>query len=260
MKDNLLETSSKDGVWTVRMNRPEARNAISYDLMRQLTETALRLQDEAGVRAVILTGAGNHFCAGVDLKEPKRHHAGSLGLAERRALSAAGGRLSRAWEEIPAMTVCAIEGHCIGGGAALAVATDFRVIGESAWFWLPEIAIGIPLGWGAVPRLVSLLGPARAKRFIILCDKIGGQEAVDFGLAEYLVPDGEAYNSAVGLAQRIAGLPETSVRMSKETINAIANAFAPLASHMVADQHALAAASDEAVAARERFAARRKTR
>ena len=70
---------------------------------------------------------------------------------------------------------------------------DFRVIGASAWFWLPEIAIGIPLGWGALPRLVRLLGPARAKRFIILCDRFKGREAVDFGLAEYLVADGQAY-------------------------------------------------------------------
>jgi enoyl-CoA hydratase len=260
MRGKQLASSAKDGIWTVRLNRPEARNAISYDLMQQLTDTALRLRDEPGVRAVILTGAGDHFCAGVDLKEPRRHHAGKLGLAERRALSAAGGRLSRAWEEIPAMTICAIEGHCIGGGAALAVATDFRVIGASAYFWLPEIAIGIPLGWGAVPRLVNLLGPAKAKRFIILCDKIGGQEAVDFGLADYLVPDGKTYASAVELAHRIAGLPETSVRMSKETINATANALNHLASHMAADQHALAAASDEAVAARERFAARKKAK
>jgi enoyl-CoA hydratase len=259
MNDNLLETSARDGVWTVRLNRPEARNAISYDLMRQLTDTALRLQEEPGVRAVVLTGTGDQFCAGVDLKEPKRHHAGKLGLAERRALSAAGGRLARAWEEIPAMTICAIEGHCIGGGAALAVATDFRVIGRSAYFWLPEIAIGIPLGWGAVPRLVALLGPAKAKRAVILCDKIGGQEAVDFGLADYVVADGGAYAFAVELAKRIAELPETSVKMSKETINAAAHALNHLGAHMVADQHALAAASDEAVAARERFAARKKT-
>ena len=223
-----------------------------------MTQTAERLRDEAGVRAVILTAAGEHFSAGMDLKDLKRWDTDKQSLVERRALASTGERMCQAWENIPALTLCAIEGHCIGGGAALAVATDLRVIGASAWFWLPEIAIGIPLGWGALPRLVRLLGPAKAKRFIILCDRFAGREAVDFGLAEYLVADGQAYAEALNLAARIAALPEIPVKMSKEAVNATANALNHLASCMVSDQVALAAASEEAVAARAKFAARKK--
>ena len=249
----LLDIQAKGGVWSVRLNRPQTRNAFSLELIRSLTQTAEQLRDEPGVRAVILCAAGPHFSAGMDLAEVQKSDASKLSLAERRKLAALGERMCQAWEDIPAMTIAAIEGHCIGGGAALAAALDWRVIGSSAWFWLPEIALGLPLGWGALPRLVGLLGPARAKRFIILGERLQGQQALDFGLAEYLVADGQAEAEALKLAQRVVELPEVAVAMSKQAVNASANALNHLASHMVSDQLALALASEEALAARARF-------
>ena len=249
----LLDIQAKGGVWSVRLNRPQTRNAFSLELIRSLTQTAEQLRDEPGVRAVVLCAAGPHFSAGMDLAEVQRSDASKLSLAERRTLAALGERMCQAWEDIPAMTIGAIEGHCIGGGAALAAALDWRVIGSSAWFWLPEIALGLPLGWGALPRLVGLLGPARAKRFIILGERLQGQQALDFGLAEYLVAEGQAEVEALKLAQRVVELPEVAVAMSKQAVNASANALNHLASHMVSDQLALALASEEALAARARF-------
>ena len=250
----LLEIQASGGVWSVCLNRPQTRNAFSLELMQSLTTTAQHLRDEPGVRAVILCAAGPHFSAGMDLAEVQKSDASKLSLAERRTLAALGERMCQAWEEIPAITIAAIEGHCIGGGAALAAALDWRVIGSSAWFWLPEVALGIPLGWGALPRLVGLLGPAKAKRFIILGERLQGQQALDFGLAEYLVPDSQAEAEALKLAQRVVDLPEVAVTMSKQAVNASANALNHLASHMVSDQLALVLASEEAIAARARFA------
>ncbi|TSA11531.1 MAG: enoyl-CoA hydratase/isomerase family protein [Comamonadaceae bacterium] len=255
---DLIEIQASGGVWSVRLNRPQTRNAFSLELMRSLTKTAQQLRDEPGVRAVILCAAGPHFSAGMDLAEVQKSDAIKLSLAERRTLAALGERMCQAWQDLPAMTIGAIEGHCIGGGAALAAALDWRVIGSSAWFWLPEIALGLPLGWGALPRLVSLLGPARAKRFIILGERLQGQQALDFGLAEYLVPDGQAEAEALKLAQRVVDLPEVAVTMSKQAVNASANALSHLASHMVSDQLALALASEEALAARARFASNKR--
>ena len=249
----LLDIQAKGGVWSVRLNRPQTRNAFSLELIRSLTQTAEQLRDEPGVRAVVLCAAGPHFSAGMDLAEVQKSDASKLSLAERRTLAALGERMCQAWEDIPAMTIGAIEGHCIGGGAALAAALDWRVIGSSAWFWLPEIALGLPLGWGSLPRLVGLLGPARAKRFIILGERLQGQQALDFGLAEYLVADGQAEVEALKLAQRVVELPEVAVAMSKQAVNASANALNHLASHMVSDQLALALASEESLAARARF-------
>ncbi len=256
----ILQVSNRNGIWTVRINRPEVRNVMSIELMTRLTDAARKLQEQPGVRAVILAASGPNFTAGADLKDPQRWNLDKAGIAEQRALPYIGERMCQAWEDIPAMTICAVEGHCIGGGTALAVCTDFRVIAASGYFRLPEIALGIPLSWGALPRLVRLLGPAKAKRAIILCDKLGGQDAVDFGLADYLAADGQAYAEARLLATRIAELPDTAVKMSKEAINVTSNALNRVASFMARDQLALAARSDEAVAARTKFAVRKKPR
>ena len=256
----IVQTSNDNGIWTVRINRPEVRNVLSIELMRQLTEAARRLHDEPGVRAVILAASGPNFTAGADLKDPRRWELDKAGLAERRALPQIGERMCQEWEDVPAVTICAVEGYCIGGGTALAASLDFRVIARTAYFQLPEIAIGLPLSWGALPRLVRLLGPAGARKAVILCDKFTGPEAVAAGLADYLAEPGQAYAEAQALARRVAELPDTAVKMSKEAINVTANALNRLASYMARDQLALAAHSDEAVEARRRFAAKKKPR
>jgi enoyl-CoA hydratase/carnithine racemase len=256
----MVQVGNDDGIWTVRINRPEVRNVFSTELMRELTEVARRLQDEPGARAVVLAASGPNFTAGADLKDPRRWELDQAGLAARRSLPQIGERMCQAWEDIPAVTIAAVEGYCIGGGTALAVSLDFRVIARPAYFQLPEIAIGLPLSWGAVPRLVRLLGPAGARRAVILCDKFPGPEAVEAGLADVLAEAGKAYDEALVLARRVAALPDTAVKMSKEAINVTANALNRLASYMARDQLALAAHSEEAVEARKRFAAKKKPR
>ena len=256
----ILQVTHEDGVCTVRIHRPEVRNVFSIELMRALTDAARRLQDDPGVRAVILAASGPNFTAGADLKDPRRWALDGAGLEARRALPQIGERMCQAWEDIPAVTVCAIEGHCIGGGTALALSLDFRVMARDAWLQLPEVAIGLPLSWGAVPRVIRLAGPAVARRAVILCDKFTGPAAVSAGLADYLAENGAAEADARALAQRVAELPDSAVKMSKEAINVTTNALNRLASFMARDQLALAAHSDEAVAARARFAAKRKPR
>ena len=209
---------------------------------------------------MILCASGDHFTAGADLKDARRWDMASLSLAERRAIPLIGERMCQAWEDIPALTVTAIEGHCVGGGVALAVSTDFRVIGRSGYFRLPEVDLGIPLSWGALPRLVNILGAAKAKRFIMLCETFAGAEALDCGLADYLVPDGQACAKALELAQRVVDLPDVATKMSKEAINVTANALNRVASFMARDQLALAAQSTEATEARARFANKGRSR
>jgi enoyl-CoA hydratase len=152
------------------------------------------------------------------------------------------------------MTIAAIEGHCVGGGAALAITTDFRVVGASGYLWFPEVSIGLPLSWGAVPRLIRLLGPVKAKQVVILCEKLAGAKAVEFGIADYVAPDGQSYEQALQLAARIASLPDVAVKMTKEAINVTSNALNRLGSFMGRDQVALTSHSAEAVAARAKFA------
>lgn len=253
-----LKLEIRNAIATVTLNRPEARNAMSAQLMREMIACAGRISAKRDVDVVIVRGAGKAFSAGADLKDSKRWGNAQRPLDEQREIAALGYRMARAWEEVPQITIGAIEGYAIGGGLALAVALDWRVLAEDAFVSLPEIALGIPLTWGTLPRLVNLVGPARAKRLTILCERIPAPDALSLGLVDWLAPKGKALKTANAVAAQVLALPRNSVRMSKESINAYAGIGAHAASHMAHDQVQLAAASAEARAAREAFASRRK--
>jgi enoyl-CoA hydratase len=253
-----LKLEIKGAVATVELHRPESRNAMSAELMREMIACAGRLAAKRDVDVVIVRGSGKCFSAGADLKDASRWGNGQRPLDEQREIAALGYRMARAWEEIPQITVAAIEGYAIGGGLALAAALDWRVVAEDAFVSLPEIALGIPLTWGTLPRLVNLVGPARAKRLSILCERIQAADALAMGLADYVAPPGKALATARAVAKQLLALPRNSVRMTKESINAYAGIGAHAASHMAHDQVQLASASAEARAAREAFAAKRR--
>ena len=251
-----LKLEIKGAVATVTLNRPEARNAMSAALMREMIACAGRLAAKRGVDVVIVRGSGKCFSAGADLKDASRW-ASTRPLHEQREIAALGYRMARAWEEVPQITIAAIEGYAIGGGLALVAALDWRVIAEDAFVSLPEIALGIPLTWGTLPRLVNLVGPARAKRLSILCERMPAADALAIGLADYVAPPGKALSKAKEVAKQVLALPRNSVRMTKESVNAYASIGAHAASHMAHDQVQLASASKEARTAREKFLLRK---
>ncbi|HEY6967412.1 MAG TPA: enoyl-CoA hydratase/isomerase family protein [Burkholderiales bacterium] len=253
-----LKLEAKGAVATVTLNRPEARNAMSAQLMREMIACAGRLGARRDLDVVIVRGAGKWFSAGADLRDASRWGNGELPFDQQREIASLGFRMARAWEELPQITIAAIEGYAIGGGLALAAALDWRVIASDAFVSLPEIALGIPLTWGTLPRLVNLVGPARAKRLAILCERVAAAEAQTMALVDCVAPPGKALAAARAVAKQVLALPRNSVRMTKESVNAYASIGAHAASHMAHDQVQLAAASAEARAARAAFAARRK--
>ena len=250
MTDALLTLDCADRLAVVRLNRPAVRNALSQALMQELTRCAHELAERTDVDVVILTGDSTCFTAGADLKDARAWADTSLPLVTRRHLAGLGYRLCKAWEELPQVSIVAIEGYAVGGGLALAAACDWRVMADDAFVSLPEIALGIPLTWGTLPRLTALVAPARAKRLTILCERIGAAEALAMGLVDHVAPKGQALDAARDLARRTLAMPAAAVRMSKETINAVSTAFSHASSHMAHDQIMLAAASDESEAAR----------
>lgn len=255
-----LKLTVRDGLAVLTLNRPEARNAMSAELMREMIACAGELAAHPDLDVVIVQGAGGHFCAGADLKDASRWGNGDLPLDRQREIAALGYRMARAWEELPQITIAAIEGYALGGGLALAAALDWRVLARDAFVALPEIALGIPLTWGTLPRLVNLLGPARAKRLTILCERIPAAQALDLGLADWVAAPGKALAKAREIAAQVRAHPRNSVRMSKESIQAYASIGAHAASHMAHDQVQLASASAEAKAARAAFARRRQAK
>jgi enoyl-CoA hydratase len=241
----------------VTLDRPARRNAFSAELMREMIAAAAELAARRDVDAVVVSGSGGVFSAGADLKDATRW-AGGAPLLEQRETSGLGGRMARAWEELPQVTIAAIEGYAIGGGLALCAALDWRVIARNAFVSLPEISLGIPLTWGTLPRLVNLVGPARAKRLAILCERVSAVDAFSMGLVDEICEPGTALAAAEQWMKKVLEKPKHSVLMTKETINAYASIGAHAVSHMASDQLELAAASPESRAARDAALKRRK--
>ena len=172
-----------------------------------------------------------------------------------------GPRLTRAWQEMEQITIGAIEGFCVGGGVALAVALDFRVMARDAHMRVPEIGLGMNMSWQSVPRMLHLMGPARTKQAVILADqRISAAEAYEWRLVEEVADPGKAFDAAMALAAKVAAQPPLSVAMTKLTVNRLAHALDDLASHMDVDQFALASLSEDHKEGVEAFLERRKPR
>lgn len=229
----------------VRFDRGDKANALSLQLCRELTSAARSFENDSQTSAVILTGSATRFSFGADLKDPETAASRKAPLAERRILLQTGGRLCRAWEEIEAITIAAIEGWCVGGGAALAAACDLRIAAQDSNFYVPEIERGMNLSWGTVPRIVHLVGPSRAKRIIALAEKFDAGRALDWGFIDEIASPGSTVDMAMQMAHRAASLPPVQVRMIKQSINAAAFALDRAISHADFDQFALAASSGD---------------
>ena len=257
MSDQIAEfqfvsIAKKDGVATVRFDRKDKLNALSVDLMTELTEAANSLERDTSVHAIVLTGNDHTFSAGADLADPKLAARRTVSLLEQREQVKIGPDMCKAWERLEQITIVAIENFCIGGGVALALACDFRIAGRSAHLRLPEIPLGMNMSWHSLPRLAALVGPARAKQFTILGEKLYAEEAFAWGMIEHVVDDGRALDTALDMAARIAALPPIPVRMSKQAINEATNALHHATTFMDRDQFLLTAQTDdqkEAVAA-----------
>lgn len=250
---DLVSVALSDRVATVTFDRGFPANALSFELMRQLTKVANDLADEPDLAAVVLAGRPDNFCFGMDLKDEEVVASGSVGLAERRQMLKTGPRMCRAWEELDALTIVAIERWCVGGGVALAVSCDLRVIGGSGHMYVPEIERGFNMSWGSIPRITNLVGPAKAKRIVVLAEQLDAARAVEWGLADEVVADGATLEAALRFAHRAASLPPNGVRLSKAAINAHANALNAAAAHADMDQFALMQASEDCAEGAQAF-------
>jgi enoyl-CoA hydratase/carnithine racemase len=248
-------------VAVVTFDRGDKLNALSVAAMRELRAAALSFEDDTKISVVIVTGNAACFSAGFDLADVEGQRRGDMGLGDRRVALRAGPRMCQAWRDLEQVTIAAIEGHCIGGGVALVASLDFRICTQSAHFRIPEVALGMNMSWGSLPRLVQLMGPARTKQAVILAeDRISSADALAWGLVESVVPNGQALVAASAMADRIAALPPMAVTMTKTTIDRIAGALDELAAHMDGDQFALTTTSEDHREAVGAFKGRRKGR
>ncbi|MEE4660493.1 MAG: enoyl-CoA hydratase/isomerase family protein [Halieaceae bacterium] len=248
-----LDVERNQRTMTVRFDSGSPVNALNHAVMAELTSLAESLAGDDSLSCVVLTGKADIFSAGMDLKDPALADMAALSIAEKRVALKAGPRLCAAWEAIEPVTIAAIEGHCVGGGMALAVSCDWRVAADNASLLVPELRLGMNMSWQSVPRFVNLIGPAKTKQLLLLAQAVDAETALHWGLLDYIAPAGEALGRAEELAAALAGMPPVPLRMAKQAINRSANALNDATSFMDLDQFLLTQGMDDAAEARRAF-------
>jgi enoyl-CoA hydratase/carnithine racemase len=192
----LLDVSQHGAVLHLRLNRPAKRNALSDPLIQQLHTAFVNLP--ADVRAVVISGEGDHFCAGLDLSELMERDVGE-GVLHSRMWHAAFDQIQ--FGRVPVVAV--LHGAVVGGGLELASACHIRVAEASTYFGLPEGQRGLFVGGGGSARIPRLIGVARMSDMMLTGRVYDAEEGIATGLAQYLVPEGEGLAKGLALAARI---------------------------------------------------------
>lgn len=218
---STLLVSAEGPVGRLTLNRPEKLNALSGELLNELILASDWFTARAGVKVVLVSGAGRAFCAGADLTAFAA--AGpDPGEEERRRAADLGRRMADAVTDMRPMTVAAIHGHCVGGGLVLAAACDLRVAAADTRFSIPEVDLGIPLAWGGIPRLVREIGPAATRELVLTCREFGADEAKSLGFLNRVTSPEELVAEAEGLAEKLASQPAYSLELTKRHVNSVA--------------------------------------
>ena len=207
----FVRVETGGGVATIRVDRPKM-NAINPQMLTELTEAANTIAADGDVRAAVVWGGPRIFAAGADI-------GGFTGLdaAEAQALSRVFNDAFLAVENMPQITVSAVNGYALGGGMELAMATDFRVAADDATFGQPEILLGIIPGGGGTQRLPRLVGVTRAKEIIYTGRNVHPDEALAIGLVSAVHAPEETYDAAVEMAAGYAAGP-AALRMAKQAV------------------------------------------
>jgi enoyl-CoA hydratase/carnithine racemase len=246
MPPTTLAVEHDGPVTRVWLDRPAKLNALNPTALEEIVEVFDDLQRRFETQVIVLGGRGRAFCAGADRTDPPGRMARGSGASprERRWTSQLGRRALEAIERCEAITIARLHGHVVGGGVVLAMACDFRLAAESTLLHVPEVDLGVPLTWGAVPRLIRELGMARAKELILLCDRIDAARAERLGLVNAVVADDALDATVATWAGRLAAKPSWAVHMTKTQFQAYGRSL-PLGDVTSTDGDLLAAATSE---------------
>ena len=207
----VLTEHPASGVTLVRINRPEARNALNLAVREQLAAAFAAANDDPEIRAIVVTGDAKAFAAGADLRELQ-------GLDAAGALARRAPELMRPVAESRKPTIAAVRGFALGGGFELALACDITIVAETATLGLPEIGVGVMPGGGGTQRLTRLAGKHRAMLLALTGRRLTGVEAGAMGLASLVVPDEDVLAIALGVAGEIAAQPPIAAQLIKASI------------------------------------------
>jgi len=210
----LVRTDVSESIATLIIDRPEVRNALDLDTVAAVREALGRLETDASVGVVIITGAGESaFVSGADINDIRER-------GRDEGLAAINSSLFAEIERFPRPTIAAVNGYALGGGCELALACDIRIASDTAKFGQPELGLGIIPGAGATQRLPRLVGMGRAKHMILTGEVIDAKQALEIGLVSAIAPAGQLQLRARELAKKILRQGPLAARLAKIALNA----------------------------------------
>lgn len=241
--ENRVLCTVRDGVADVRLNRPEKLNALDQEMFTALVETGLRLRDDPSVRAVVLSGNGRAFCAGLDYANFRRMADGAHRSADRLGPSpepigpakARGQQAVLVWATLPVPVIAAVHGHALGGGLQLALGADIRLVAPDAQLAVLEIEWGLAPDMAGTQLLPELVGRDVAKELTLTGRIISGEQAAALGLATRT--EEEPLAAACELAASIAARNPDAVRWFKKLLDMAGRTS--LAAGLAAEQEAI---------------------
>jgi enoyl-CoA hydratase len=211
MMQTVLLERPLEHIALLRLNRPEAKNALNTGLRSRLAEHFQQLGVDPTVRFIVLTGNSSVFAAGADLKEIA--DADPINMMQRRILYF--------WKVIagcPKPVIAAVNGPALGGGCELALHADIIIAGENARFGQPEVCVGVMAGGGGTQRLVRAIGKYRAMKMLLTGELVSAKEALEMGFISMVVADDEVLDTALKMAARIATMPPLAIMQTKEVV------------------------------------------
>ncbi len=232
-----VSISISNGVADVRMNRPDKCNALDGAMFSAIAEAGERMKIEPGLRAVVLSGEGASFCAGLDFSSFQSMAGGATardaatdgasgnpGAMQTGRITHLGQQVAWAWQEVPVPVIAAVHGHALGGGLQIALGADIRIVHPDTKLSVREVHWGLVPDMTGTQVLASLVRPDIAKELTFTARVLSGREAFELGLATRLSDN--PLNDALAMAREIAGRSPGAVRGAKELFNRIVNAGA----------------------------------
>lgn len=210
-----LNFKVEDNVAIVKINRPQALNALNYETLHELGRCLTEIKGNQNVSVVVITGAGEKaFVAGADILEMSKMNA-----IEGREFGRYGQKVFAEIENLSQPVIAAVNGFALGGGCELACACDFRYAADNAKFGQPEVGLGITPGFGGTQRLPRLVGRGMGKELLYTASVIDAQEALRIGLVNKVLPQAELMREVLKVAKKIGGNAKIAVQLAKTAVN-----------------------------------------
>ncbi|HSG99473.1 MAG TPA: enoyl-CoA hydratase-related protein [candidate division Zixibacteria bacterium] len=214
MSYKYINIETDGHVATLTIDRPDALNALNDELIAEMQKWLRSVWFDDTLRVIVVTGAGKAFVSGADIAE-----LATMGVQDGMRKSAIGQYLMKSFENVPKVTIAAVNGFCFGGGMELALACDIRLASDKARMGLPEVKLGIIPGYGGTQRLPRLIGAGRAKQMIFTGEFYKAEQCLEFGIVQEVYPHDELLAKAKEMAKVIASRGPLAIKAAKECVN-----------------------------------------